>query len=192
MGKVSIFTHYFENLRWILSDHGLSYLAVVLTTLQRVLWQMQSSVGSCSPMNSSSSSGFVFPILDYDDYKQFLLGDDPYAPGYVPVPPSPDYKPAPTFPTSPAITPIQNHLPSFLDRDQARYGLYPIEVLEGSNPLEFVVFYPYPWDPSPPEYIDEWSMMIEPCHFLDHITWFAGEWHLVWGTYTGPVYRSIW
>jgi len=67
----------------------------VLTTLHCVLYQMQFSVGSCSPGNSGGSSEFVFPFLDYEDYVQYLVGDDPYAPGFAPDSPAPTYAPAP-------------------------------------------------------------------------------------------------
>ena len=77
------------------------------------------------------------------------------------------------------------------DALQASYGFYPIEIVPDSRPLEFVVHYPYPWDPSPPDYHDEWMMYMSTCRFLDHIMWFEGDWHVVWGTYTGPVYHSL-
>ncbi|XP_031127569.1 uncharacterized protein LOC116029662, partial [Ipomoea triloba] len=100
--------------------------------------------------------------MDYDDYTQFLIGEDPYVPGYAPdppAPPSPQYSPPPAYPSTPSRIPVRNWQPTFLDRAQARHGFYPIKVLEGSDPLEFVVFYPYPWDPSLSEYWDEWSML---------------------------------
>ena len=56
---------------------------------------MQFSVGSCSPGNSGGSSEFMFPFLDYEDYVQYLVGDDPYAPGFAPDSPAPAYAPAP-------------------------------------------------------------------------------------------------
>ena len=159
---------------------------------------MQSSVGSCSPGNSNSSSEFYLPLLGYEGHVQLLAGDDPYAPGYAPdppapvyAPPSPQYSPPPAYPTTPTRLPIRSSQPIFLDGVQSRFGCYPVEVLEGSDPLEFVVFYPPPWDRSPSEHWGEWSMMNVPSYFLDHLTWFAGEWHLVWGTYTEPVYRLL-
>ncbi|XP_031120233.1 uncharacterized protein LOC116023377 [Ipomoea triloba] len=36
-----------------------------------------------------SSSEFTFPTMDYDDYSQFLIGEDPYVPGYAPDSPAP-------------------------------------------------------------------------------------------------------
>ncbi|MEQ5220411.1 hypothetical protein ABN226_18665, partial [Morganella morganii] len=148
----------------------------------------------CSSPDSDPSE-FEFPIYDFDDYTQYLVDDDPYAPGYAPDPPMlisiPDTIPAPDSPEIPVwIPPPVEPLCPF-DALQASYGFYPIELVPGSNPPEFIVQYPYPWDPSPPEYLDEWMMTMDTCRFLDHMMWYEGEWREVWGTYTGPVYRSL-
>ena len=145
---------------------------------------MSSSVGSCNPVNSEGSPEYVCQGTDYDIYVQLLAGIDPYTPGYAPLAPV----------SSPAVDssfPIPDSSASLSDDVQADFGFYPMEVLQGSNPLEFLVHYPYPWDPSPPEVWAEWSMMNVTSRFLDHITWFEGGWHLVWGMFTGPVYRQI-
>ena len=140
---------------------------------------MESSVSSCSPTNSPSSSEDVGRGMDYDVFVQQMSGADPYAPGYAPTAPN----------SSPAVDSVLP-IPDGPDV-QATFGFYPIEVLVGSNPLEFIVYYPYPWDPSPPESWEEWSMVIVASRFLDHITWYEGEWHLVWGEFTGPTYLQI-
>ena len=163
--------------------NGFPYLAVALTTLHCVKSQMSSSVGSCSPVNSMGSPEYVCEGMDYDSYVQYLVGVDPYTSGYAP--------PVPVDSLVPDSSPIPDVPTNFSDEVQASFGFYPFEVLEGSNSLEFIIHYPYPWDPSPPEIWDEWSMRKVTCRFLDHITWFEGEWHLVWGEYTGPVYRMI-
>ena len=144
---------------------------------------MQSSGDSCSPVNSAGSPEFICSGVDYELYVQMMAGVDPYAPGYTPA--APADSPIPTVPS------FQFGSCPVIDEIQAQYGFYPIEVLEGSDPLEFIVRYPYPWDPSPRGFWDEWSMVIVESRFLDHLTWFEGEWHLVWGTFTGPVYREL-
>ena len=140
---------------------------------------MESSISSCSPTNSPSSSEDESRSLDYDAFVQQLIGEDPYAPGFVP-----------TAPNGSPVVDSDLPIPDGPDV-QASFGFYPIEVLVGSDPLEFIVFYPYPWDPSPPEYYEEWSMVVVTSRFLDHITWYEGEWHLVWGEFTGPTYSQI-
>ena len=97
--------------------------------------------------------------MDYDVYMQMMRGEDPYAPGYAPA--------APTRSPVPVVSSFPFCSCPVIDEIEASYGFYPIEVLEGSDPLEFIVRYPYPWDPSPRDYWDEWSMKIEECRFLD-------------------------
>ncbi|XP_031120871.1 uncharacterized protein LOC116024109 [Ipomoea triloba] len=89
-------------------------------------------------------------------------------------------------PLAPASSPVADSFPFVQDGPdvQASYSFYPLEVLTGSDPLEFIVYYPYPWNPTSPEYWDEWSMVNTTSRFLDHFTWFEGEWHLVWGEFT--------
>ena len=153
-----------------------------------------SSRGSNSPPDSDPSE-FIFPIYDYEDYIQYLSDDDPYGPGYAPDPPvlldTPDVAPVPSSPDTPFWMPPPVLPLCPFDEIQASYGLYPLELVPGSDPPEFVVHYPYPWDPSPPETYEEWMMIMNTCRFLDHMTWYDGKWCEVWGTYTGPVYYSL-
>ena len=112
-----------------------------------------------------------------------MEGEDPYTPGYAPE--------APTTPETHVAPANPFYSCPVMDEIQAAYGFYPIEPLDGSDPIEFIVHYPYPWDPSPLDVGGEWMMVITTSRFLDHITWFEGEWHLVWGEYTGPVYHYL-
>ena len=105
-----------------------------------------------------------------------MIRDDPYVPGYTLLAPDDSFS-------------LSSSLVSLVDVHQARWGYYPIEVLPGSDPLEFIVHYPYLWDPTPPE--GEWSMVIVTDRSLDHLKWFEGEWHRVWGEFEIPVYRMI-
>ena len=152
-------------------------------------FQMSSSEGSCSPANTPDhvcpGPTFVGQTLhDTPDRDPYSPPDSQSSPDYTPA--SPDYTPA--TPVSP-VNPY-----SFLDlvdESNAQYGYYPIELIPGSDPIKFIVRYPCPWDSDPRDFHGEWSMMLVECRFLDHIMWFEGEWHLVWGTYTTPVYRSL-
>ncbi|XP_031097230.1 uncharacterized protein LOC116001498 [Ipomoea triloba] len=151
---------------------ALMTIQVILQTMRiirmmLVIILMQSSVSSCSAANSPSSPVYECHGMDYDDYVQQMIGTNPYAPGYAPLAPA-------SSPVADSFHFVQDGLDV-----QASYGFYPFEVLTGSDPLEFIVYYPYPWNPGSPEYWDEWSMVNTTSHFLDHFTWFEGEWHLV-------------
>ncbi|XP_031131817.1 uncharacterized protein LOC116033199 [Ipomoea triloba] len=93
---------------------------------------MQSSVGSNSPEDSDPSE-FTFPVLDYEDYAQYFLGDDPYAPGYAPDPPAllHDFDSDPILDSVPSDPPVWTPAPCNplcrVDVVHASYGYYPIE-----------------------------------------------------------------
>lgn len=110
---------------------------------------------------------------------QHLIGDDSYTPGHAPF--------------DPASSPVSNpSIPySLLAVIQDSRDFYPIEPLEDSDPLEFVVRYPYVWDPYPCDLWSEGMLTVEECRFLDQFTWFEGEWHWVWGIYTRVVYYEF-
>ena len=138
---------------------------------------MQSSISSYSPENTDSSSDYSCHEMSYEDYIAEMEDSDPYAPGFTPE--------APVIPSNPSS------FLDYMDRVHASYGYYPLEMIPGSDPIEFIVYFPCPYDPSPPVYMDEWSMKYVTDRFLHQFMWFREEWHLVWASYTVPVYQSM-
>ena len=78
----------FENLYLSLSDPRISLLSRRANYTSMCHFQMESSISSCSPTNSPSSSEDESRGLGYDVFVQQMSGTDPYAPGYAPAAPN--------------------------------------------------------------------------------------------------------
>lgn len=71
-----------------MGDPRISLLSRRANYTSMCYFQMESSISSCSPTNSPSSSEEESRSMDYDAFVLQMSGTDPYAPGYAPAAPN--------------------------------------------------------------------------------------------------------
>ena len=130
------------------------------------------------------------------DLMDYLRQGDPYLRGFAPANPiASDYS-SPEEDSSedpmwldPDDTPSLDYPPTTSPpepEEPPQLSYYTLEVLEGTDPLEFYFY--RPWESIFPGNDSEWSVSFDISRFLDSFLWFEGEWHIIWEVRHGPVY----